>query len=769
MRKKAKTGFFVLILLIFIGFGLFCYVFWKTDSFPEDKIVLDGPHGKVTITKDKYGVPHIVALTSDLDVFFALGYIHAKDRLWQMELDRHIVQGRLSEIFGKATVVQDEYLRTWGFYRAAQQSWRDFSPQTQAIIQSYTLGINTYLKKNKMPLQLLFLKHKPEPWTAIDSFVWAKMLAWQLQNSWQDKIRNYLLSKHFNAKEMLAINAPYPDSAPVVLSDNDLVQAKILPTQPEMQADAARNINASVIKAAQIETKVQRFLNIKNVPGKGSNNWVVAGKFTKSGFPLLANDTHLEFSAPDVWYLAELKGPNLHVTGATLTGLPAIVIGHNDHIAWGVTDASIDAQDIYLIPDNTKTKIIHELINIKNAQPINYNVEIAPDGSPVISSLFNPQDHLEKMAISWVGLQANDMTVQSFLNLNYAQNWQEFTNSLKDFVAPALSFVYADTTGNIGYYLAGRIPIRNGSGAYPFHYEEKYLWAKYIPFEQLPHVYNPPEGFIASANNKIISGNYPYSLTYRWRGMPYRIERITELSKANLPMDVSTAIKIQMDLKSQLWQTFSPVLVPTVPLDEQSKHALALLQSWDGTASTDSVAATVFAFWLQELSRLQPHPPADVYDMSNPLFIYNQLATDGDFCKINHFKDCQAFLSSTLQTAVQRLVEKYGINEKNWRWGKVHHAVFNDPIFGNIKLLGWIWNRSIATGGDNHTINAGSYDETFNHVAGATYREIIDLGNLKTNYFMVPLGQSGNALSAHYSDLMVLWRDGSYIPMEEAA
>ncbi len=740
------------------------YLFWKTDSYPENIIVLNAAHGKVTIRRDRYGIPHITSTLADLDVFYALGYIHAKDRLWQMELNRHVVKGSLSEIFGKDTLLEDKYIRTWGYYRSAEKSWEALSPATQAIIKSYTAGINAYIVQGKLPLQLILLNHRPELWTTTDSYAWAKMLAFQLQNSWQDKIKNYVLAKRFNPTEMAAINQPYPDNAPTVLSDMDLLQSHFNLAKQKSHA-STEQINDGLIQSGRVEAQLKRFLKIKNISGKGSNNWVVSGKYTKNGYPLLANDPHLELAAPGIWYLAELNAPHLHVTGASLPGLPAIVIGHNDHIAWGMTDAAIDAQDVYLLSPTAKTHIILERINIKKANSLLYPVEVTDDGSPIINHLFDVNDGLEKMSVKWTGLANDDTTVQSFIKLNYAQNWLEFVNSLKDFVTPSQNFIYADTLGNIGYYLSGRIPIRGWSGRYPLPDSNQSNWQQFIPFEQMPHVLNPPEGFIASANNKIISDNFPYQLTYQWRGMPFRIQRISELMKTHFPMDVAAAREMQMDIKSELWNTLRPLLLQTQPLDKSSQHALSYLQAWDGMTSITSIPATIFAFWFQELQKLQPHPFADISDLTNPLFIYSQLNTNGEFCKKAGFKDCREFMSVSLQAAMKKVTLKLGSNENNWRWGYVHHARFNEPIFGEVKLMGWIWNREIPNGGDGYTVNVGSFDENFNQIVGVTYRQIIDLGNLNNSYYILPLGESGNVFTGHYSDLLKLWRNGEFISM----
>jgi len=765
--KFLKYGLLVVLgLIITATLGISAYIYVRTSDNYGDSFVLNAPYGPVAINLDQYGVPTITSEKNDLDVYFAQGFMHAKDRLWQMELQRHIVRGQLSEIFGEATIEHDKYLRTWGFYRSAAHDWAGFDDQTKAIINAYTAGVNAYIDTKKLPLQFIILNHKPQPWTNYDSFIWSKMVAWQLQNSWQDKIENYLLTQKYGAEKLAILRPPYPKDAPTVINSKNMIsgQIPIVGVQATQSiSSTSDNLNASLLAFEEINTKIRQLLNINNVPGKGSNNLVIAGKLTKTGKPLLSNDIHLDLAAPVIWYLVNLRGPNVHVTGATLTGTSNVAIGHNDNIAWGMTNAGVDVQDVYLIPKASPIQTIEETINVKGGDPVSFAVKMSAVG-PIINDIIGATELEDYLSVRWVALENSDTTIQSFIKMNYAQNWRQFTEALKDFVAPAQNVVYADTSGNIGYYLPGLVPVRkNWSGQYPVALDQKHQWSGYIPFDNLPHTYNPPEGFIASANNKIIDDTYPYSLTYNWLEAPYRINRILDLIKDNKTVDMDDIKTLQYDTHDYFAKDLLPLLLRTKPLDLVSAESLKILESWDGNMATDSIGATIFGFWIQDIKQLQPDPIVKLLNLSRPLFIIEQLRSDGEFCHTTTSSNCHEFLSITLQQATKRITAKLGPLQDNWRWGKVHKALFKDTTFGDIKALSWIWNRTVPSGGNAYTINVGPYNRDFFQVAGANYRQIIDLNNFSSSVYVLAMGQSEKPWSRHYDDQLGLWRDGQYI------
>jgi len=738
MRAWLKRLAYIILVVLLIMVGAVLYLYFKSHSQTSGTVYLRGLKGDVVITRDKHGIPHIVAKSSDLDAFYALGYVHAQDRFWQMEFQRHVVQGRLSELFGSATIEQDKYLRTWGFYRAAQTSWQSLSPQSKAIAQSYADGVNAFLSQKRYPLQMIILNDTHEPWTAIDSIAWEKMLAWDLQNTWKSKLKNYLVEQKLGQSQIPIVFPAYPKNGTTILSDEDLKQS-------------------GIYAANQIAS----YLNYQETHNKGSNNWVVSGKWTTSGHPMLANDPHLALQAPALWYLAEIKGPTLHVTGATLPGVPCVVIGHNDHIAWGVTNVNPDTQDLYILNKNSNIHIVKEIIKVRGKADIVYPIKISTMG-PVISTVTEAGQIDNLVALKWTALMPGDTTAQSMIEINYAKNWSEFTAALKNFIVPSQNFVYADTAGNIGYYVSGNIPIRHWDSSLPVPDDSAHQWDGYIPFDKLPHVFNPPEGYIVSANNRVASDHYPYYLTFRWNDPDYRAKRIVELLQSSKPLDIKKFEKIQLDTVSLFWKSISPVLLKTNPMDERSKIALELLKNWDGNASLDSNQETVFAYWYRELNNITPDFIAKLSKFPGPLFIQSQLENNGKYCE-NNSAD---YLSHSLQTAMQKLTQDLGDDPNHWQWGNIHHAVFPELGLGSVKAFGTLWNRSIPTAGGLYSVNVGTYDmDNFTQTDAASYREIIDLSNLDKSEFIQTLGQSDNVFSSHYDDLMHPWRDGKYVPI----
>lgn len=724
------------------------YVYFSTYNPRPTKLQFPTQAGEIQIRWDKHGIPHIKALKSDEDAFFGLGYAHAHDRFWQMEFQRHVAAGRLSELFGKKALEKDKFLRTMGFYHASEQSWNNLDEETRKIVQHYTEGVNAYLEHEHLPLQIKLLHYQPTPWSNIDSICWIKMMAYDLQNCWQKKILNYQLIQQLGEEHYKELLPSYPEWAPRIVSNNELAKENLphnpalLPTDPLTSA-ALEKIN---LKANQLRAE----LHLEDLPGKGSNNWVVSGQHTVSGKPMLANDPHLGLQAPAVWYLAELEGPHLHVMGATLPGVPGVIIGHNDHIAWGVTNINPDTQDIYLEANNTPLSIRHELIHIKNGEDLDYPVYSSEHG-PIISDIIPPLKNTPLIALKWTAFLPQDTTPSSLIKLNYAQNWTDFRNALRYLTIPSQNFVYADKEGNIGYSASGLIPIRIAwSGEFPIPVGVVREWSGFIPFEQLPFLYNPADGIIVTANNAIVSRDYPYQITFRWQDPGLRAKRIVDLLHQKEKLSQADFMAIQLDTHSNLWDLLKPALLNTKPLDKNSSEALTLLKNWDGHAARHEQAETLFSRWYQLLETMPHQKIPFINEWNEPIFIQQELSSNGFFCEPN----CQAYLSQTLAIAAKK---------KNTEWGQVHIAQMNDPGLGSVRWLAWIWNRNISTAGDLFSVNVGTYNSQFIQTTGASYRQLIDFSDLTHSLYIQPLGQSNNPFDPHYADLMTPWRNGEYI------
>lgn len=757
---------YALLFILICAIITVVYIYFSTHNAKSGSLKLNGLHGTVIVTYDENGVPHINAKKSDEDAFFALGYIHAQDRLWQMEFQRRTAQGTLSEIFGAATIKDDEFLRTWGFYRAAQAAWPAFDPQTKAIIHAYTLGVNAFIAHGNLPLQFKILHYQPQSWSDIDSIAWEKMMAFDLQDAWSQKITNYLIAQHLGAKQIPVLCPAYPTNAPTILSKQDLQQSDLTlnpSTNRKVLSDTSAILNAQLEDLKNTAEKIRSHLNMSSTPGKGSNNWVVASSHTTTNKPLLANDPHLELNAPGIWYLAELRGPHLHIIGGTVPGAPGVFLGHNDYIAWGATNVNPDTQDLYIEPPNTPMTIIHEIIKVKGMADIDLPVKISAHG-PIISDVTDAGKLHTQVAIKWTALMPNDTTLQSFLKIDYAKNWQDFTEALRYFIVPSQNFVYADIQGNIGYYAPGLIPIRNWYDNLPIEPQQHYEWQAYIPFEKMPHVYNPVAGYIASANNKVTPDNYLYPLTFRWKEPPYRIERITDLLNSRHRLSVDDMQTMQTDTISYLWRDLRSVLLTTQPLDNGSKTALTILQSWNGDSNLASNATTIFAFWYRELEQMPIQQLPFTTRWIEPLFIKQQLTDNGPYCRSNTSKTCAVYLSQTLQQAMNKLTAQLGDDPKHWQWQNIHHALFSEVGIGTVNSIGWIWNRSITTPGSDDTVNVGMYHTTqFEQNLGPGYRQIIDLSNFDLSLYIAAFGQADSPFDKHHDNFMTRWRDGDYI------
>ncbi|KAB8028086.1 penicillin acylase family protein [Fluviispira multicolorata] len=758
MKKLIKyLGLFILIsvssLLIFIYF-----IYSSTQNLLSGNLKINGLLEKVIVNRDQYGVPHIEA-ENDSDAYFTLGFLHAQDRMWQMEIQRHLVKGSLSEMFGEATLSKDKALRTLGFYRAAQSAYLSLPKESKDIVESYTKGVNYFIKNGKMPIQLKLIGYTPSLWTNIDSIAFQKMMAWDLNETWRHKILNHTIASLYGPEKLEMFAPKYPDNAPLILNDNDL--------------NLSTRINANIIEKTNYSNEFleqskssSKEFNKNPPPGKGSNNWVVSGKLTNTNKPILANDPHLSLASPLLWYLADIKSKNFHSIGATLPGLPGVIIGHNEYLAWGVTNGCIDAQDLYVESEDQVLTTINEVIKVKNGQDVIFPVKISSHG-PIISEITEASRVGKKVALKWTGLLENDTTLHAFIMLNYAKNWDDFKNALSYFIVPSQNYVYADKKGNIGYYLAGKIPIRDKwSGLYPIDSKKDFEWNKFIPFHEMPNKLNPEAGFIVSANNKVVSNNYPYSLTPRCETAPYRASRIIDLLHNNEKLTLLDFKKIQNDTVSYLWNDFKSILLNTTPTDSKALEALEKLKKWNGDMNINSHEATLFAYWFRELGKIVPDNLKVFSQWPEPLFIKNQLETNGKFCQNNEAKNCSEFLSNSLNKTMKAISQDKGTHQKNWNWGYTHKAIFNEIGLSENKYLSWFWNRSISSPGDGFTVNVGSYEfNNFSQIAGAGYRQIVDFNNLEESVYIQALGQSGNIFSKNYDDLMPLWRDGKYIPM----
>ena len=632
-RLFAKTLSALLLLTAAGGGGGYLYL---RQSLPvvNGDVMVDGISGPIDIIRDADNIPHIFASTKH-DALYGLGYVHAQDRLWQMEFQRRVGHGRLSEIFGGVTVPQDRFLRTVGFGRAAHSAWSHLPDDTRRQIDAYVAGVNAFIathRGRRLPPEFTLLRFEPAPFTGPDVLVWVKMMAWDLSANYSFELVRHDIAAKVGAERMAELLPPYPENGLNILG------------APSVPSDAVRHLasrNTAALGAPSstafgaladslstgLPAVTSLLLGGARTEALGSNNWVVDGTLTASGSPLLANDPHLGTNVPSLWYLAHMSAGDFDVIGATLPGTPAVAIGRNRFIAWGETNVAADVEDFFLERiDPTgrfaefrgvqePLRIIPETITVKGAEPVHLEVRVSRHG-PLLSDAINANNAasistgpkpapLEPMAFRWTALDEEDPTVDAFMRLNEARNWDHFTSALRDFVAPSQNFVYADVDGHIGYYAPGRIPVRaGGDGSRPAEgWTGGAEWTGWVPFEDLPHVFDPPEHFIVTANNRPTAAADTPTIALEYPE-PYRAQRIIDLIRqAGTALTPDDFRAIQADTFSLHGQTLSPLLVkhahPVEPLD---REALAVLARWDFDARGDSAAAAIFQAWFLRLA-----------------------------------------------------------------------------------------------------------------------------------------------------------------------
>lgn len=739
---------------------------------------IPGLTGSVTISREPSGIIHIQA-QNEHDLFFSLGFMHAGDRLWQMDFQRRAAQGRLSEVAGAATLQQDITSRTLGLYQAAESAYSNLTPAIRQIVDTYTNGINTYLNLNQpLPLEFQVLNYRPDPWQPVDVLAAVKLQSLSQSGNFQSELlRSRLLSQGLSFERIQEIFPPYTGDI-TILRPEDVARIPGLasaapgsPALPEVDLSAlALPINVS--DAALLS--LQEFSAAFSPSTFASNNWVVAGSRTTTGLPFLANDPHISLQIPSVWYAAHLQSPTYEAIGATFPGLPGVVIGRNNFISWGITNTQADVQDLYaLVEDPSRPgqyfyrnqflpyQVRVESIRVRGAADVVLPVRESVYGPVISDALGIPQP----LALRWTSLDAVDRTLEAFQGVNRARNWNEFTTALQGYVAPVQNFVYADVQGNIGYYAPGNLPIRQPghTGLLPVPGTGEFDWQGFIPFNQLPQVFNPNSGFIVTANNRVAPSNYPYTISQEW-AEPYRAERIRDLILSRERLSLNDMQAIQLDQTTLLYRDFRPILQQLQPilsnlnpLPTETLNWLNQLLAWDGNLRPDSRVGTVFEVWYNELTKFIARSIGlDVLEGNAqepaPRFLLKAL-TQGDPSLGGSATAALTLAALTLQQVVTR----FGSSVPPW--GEIHQVVFSHPVLPI--------RRQVAFGGDRYTINVGTYNSAtlLMDRNGPIYRQLIDLSNLENSRYIFAIGQSGRLFSPYFDNLLPLWQRGQYLPM----
>jgi penicillin amidase len=824
MRRYLVRAFAAVVGFVALGAIGGVLYFWRSLPVVNGTEVVAGASAPIDIIRDADAIPHIFAATK-ADALFGLGYVHAQDRLWQMEFQRRIGHGRLSEVLGPAAVPQDRFLRTVGFGRAARTAWASTPEWAQAQVNAYVAGINAFIATHRgsaLPPEFTLLRFEPEPFTGEDVTVWVKMMAWDLSANYSFELLRADLVSRVGAERMAQLMPPYPADGLSILGQSHRSPAReAAVTAGGSAGGGATSYGAALIAAlSQGDSTVSAFLlGGATTESLGSNNWVVDGTLTASGRPLLANDPHLGTKVPSIWYLAHLSAPDFEIIGATLPGTPAVALGRNRFIAWGATNVAADVEDLYrehLDASGThadfrgapeSVTVIPETIVVKGAPPVRVNVRVTRHG-PLISDAINANNAesagtpkpapLEPLAFRWTALDPGDTTLASYLKLNEARTWSQFTEALRDYVAPSQNFVYADEDGHIGYYAPGHIPVRaSGDGSLPAEgWTGTAEWTGWIPFGELPHLADPPEHFIVTANHRPAPPGYGHLLGLEWPE-PYRARRITDLLTGRVRLQPSRDgsafseasadhgrrftpddfARIQADTFSLHASTLLPVLLAHArPERAQDRQAAGLLRRWTFDATASSVATTIFAAWFHHLAS------AFAGDDLGPLitgnyqgrftfvtrFVMHTLATnDSRWCddgRTTRAETCDETVTDALRQGVDDLAARLGHDMTRWRWDAVHRAVFPHQGLDAVSLLRPLLSRSVPNSGDWSTVNVGPVDAAhpYEQHSVAGYREIIDLSPANDSRFLDAVGQSGHPLSRHYDDFLSDWQNVRY-------
>ncbi|NOZ60058.1 MAG: penicillin acylase family protein [Calditrichaeota bacterium] len=780
MPRLVRVALLVFALIIFVaGFGAFLSYRLLHKSLPQTsgELKIEGVSRPVRIFRDSFGAPHIFA-ENEADLYFASGYVHAQERLWQMDLYRRVATGTLSEIIGERALFVDKFIRLVGIPRISSQIKNSLSEQSLFILKNYTHGVNAFLQQNqnRLPPEFTILNYRPHAWKIEHSIAIQRLLALSLEMGWfvdpafavlQNKISpqklREILPEHFEKK--------YADM-PGAKGSSSKIFAKIL----------------------DVGLALKKFTGIGGA-GCGSNGWVVSGDRTRSGKPLLANDPHLWLQNPSIWYEVQLHSPQVKCAGFTIPGLPGIVIGQNQSLAWGLTNLMADGCDYFqerIHPADSlkyfyqnrwrQMDVVIDTIFVKGKKPFVQITRRTKHG-PLISDLDSSLTKLPfSVSVHWTGREASDEFL-AFDKIMKAGNWEQFVDGLRDFAVPPQNFLYADTAGNIGYYAAGAVPVRKRGRGILLKpgWDQRFDWQGKISFEQLPHWINPDSGMIISANQKMVDNRYPFFISDYWEPK-YRFRRIWQMLSSQEKVSVENFKKMQRDRHDLHAEYLMPFILPVLGNfdrnDSLRNYFYRSLKTWDRTVSEKSVGAAIFEVFLTHFYEniFRDEMGGELYKKFVQLPNIPIRAVDGfiDSNDAPWFDDVSSgeivetrddIILRSLNQTFDFLAENYSKNVRQWRWGNVHRLELKH-LLGQKKPLDSFFNiRSFPIGGSNTTVNAGVFpfsDKKFAMTVGASMRQIVDFSRLNEPWHVLPTGQCGNPLSEHYSDQTQLWRGGKY-------
>ena len=823
--KRAGIGLLAIVVLLGGGGGFYFKSYLPNTiapkSFPQidGEIPLEGLNAPVDIYRDDMGIPHIYA-SSQHDLFFAQGYVHAQDRFWQMDFWRHIGSGSLSEMFGSSQLETDMFLRTLGWRQTAEQEYEELHPTSKVILESYVAGVNAYLADHDTTalsleyaiLGLLSPDYKIEPWTPVNSLTWGKAMAWDLRGNMGDEIERAVLSKTLTPEQLADLFPPYPEDHPVIVNNIGDWTSTTVPSQASTFDIPNETLSTLQYNASLLDDALGPWND-----GIGSNSWAVSGELTSTGMPLLANDPHLGIQMPSIWYQAHLECRQVNdacpfnVAGFTFAGVPGVVIGHNERIAWGFTNTGPDVMDLYIErvnPENPNQYEVNgqwvdfetrtETINVVGSDPVEITVRSTRHG-PVISDDYGPLKNVGEpddeefvpfkdragmdlpeqyvIALSWTALTPST-PFQAIWRFDRAQNWDDFRRGAEEFHVPAQNLIYADVYGNIGYQMPGDIPIRaNGDGTFPVPgWTDEYEWTGYIPFEEQPYTLNPVEGYIVTANNQVHPRDYPYLITKDW-AYGFRAQRIVDmLNSAPGKIDIPYIQSIQGDAFDANAPLYVPILLETEGLSEEH---INLLKDWDYQDRANSSGAAMFnAFWRafikntfnDDMPEERNYPEAGSR-MNETMRRINESSTWwDDKSTTDAVETREDIIRKSFDEGIAELEDIFGKDISKWNWGEMHAATFRNGTLGEsgIGPIEALFNRGpFPTGGGEAIVNATGWSVKDGYETNwlPSFRMVVDLGNLDNSVTVHTTGQSGHAYNEHYDDMAPMWANIEYYSM----
>lgn len=794
MMKSIKRAAWLLLTLLLLAAAALGIYAWRALPQTQGRLALPGLQADLSIERDEHGIPTIRAANLH-DLMFGLGVAHAQDRLWQLETHRRIGAGRLAEAFGEGAAETDVFLRSLGVRRAAEAQWARSRGESRLALEAYAAGINAVLRQGlkARPPEFWLLGVQPEDWTPVDSLAWSIMMAWDLGANWSTELLRLRLAQKMPKERIDQLLPPPEGQAP-------------LPSRDYVALYRSLKLDGSVAASDDAVSRLLAAAPPSEVEGVGSNNWVVAGSRSQTGRPLLANDPHLKLTTPALWYFARLEAPGYKAAGATLPGLPGVVLGQNAHVAWGFTNTGPDVQDLYLErvrPDDAgqyqtpegwaRFETRQEVVRIKGRPDRVLTVRSSRHG-PVISDTGVAEDALGPagrpgyvLALRWTALDADSDPIEVQLGINRADSVDQFVAATRGWVAPMQNMVVADDQGHIGFIAPGRVPVRRPDndlkGLAPAPgWDARYDWDGWLPFDALPQQRDPERGWIATANARVVPADYPYYLNHYW-ALPYRQRRIEQLLDAQPRHGLADLRAIQADVKS----LGAPRLLPWL-LKSRSAHALApaalqQLAGFDGSMGADRAAPLIFWAWTRQLSlRVLGDELGPLYDrLLGQRGYFDSLESvlardDGWWCDDKRTvarETCAQQVDAAFDAALDELQALQGPDPGAWRWGAAHQARSEHRPFSRVKALARFFELRTPVGGDSYTVNVARVNLRADPTTGEFYldehgpslRGLYDLADPAQSRVMHSSGQSGLPWSPHFDDFVRPWAEVDAVPL----